>query len=247
MLFKKSTGKFFFYLCFFLYGITTTAQEQTITDSLQQLLQFAKKNTSKVDLLNDLAWEYKINDPDQARSLLNNAITLAEKLRYEKGKGQAYNNLGVVETIHGNGTKSIEYYSKALTIRQSLEDKKGVASLYNNIGNLYSEQDSFALAIENLNQSLLLRQELKDTIRIARVYYNLANTYESLGDYTTALDYAFTYQEWSALTKDQYNLLNAYNLMGNILTELERWEEAGANKKLAVELAEKLEDQWEMA
>jgi adenylate cyclase len=210
-------------------------------------LTLAKEDKSKVELLNDLAWEYKINDPVKARNFLNKAITLAEKLNYGKGEGQAYNNWGVVETIHGNTAKAIEYYAKALEIRQSLDDEKGVASLYNNIGNLYAELDSFRVAISNLHQSLNIRKELQDTNRIARVYYNLANTHEIMGEYSEALDYAFNYQEWSALTDDPYDLLNAYTIMGNILTELERWKEAEENKNKALSLAKSLKDDWEIA
>jgi adenylate cyclase len=188
-----------------------------------------------------------MKDSEKARAILNNAITLADKLAYAKGKGQAYNNLGVVETIHGSKSKAIQYYTEALRIRELLKDQKGVASLYNNIGNLYAEQDSFPLAITNLKQSLALRKVLQDTPRIARVYYNLADTYEDWGDYSAALDNAFAYREWSAYTGDAYELLNAYNLMGNILSELERLEEAGAYKTQAMELALELKDNGEIA
>ena len=171
---------------------------------------------------------------------------MAVQLQYKKGEGQAYNNLGVVETIHDNKELAIGYYSKALKIREDLDDQKGVASLYNNIGNLYAEQDSFTAAIDNLKLSLRIRETLKDTVRIARVYHNLADAYADWGDYTAALDHAFKYREWSALTNDPYNLLNVQNLMGNILTELERWNEAGEYLQKAVQLAEQLENEWEM-
>jgi adenylate cyclase len=235
-------------LCFFLWAaVFAFAQDGGIIDSIEQILKTAKEDKTKVDLLNDLAWEYKMKDAEKARALLNNAITLADKLAYAKGKGQAYNNLGVVETIHGSKAKAIDYYTEALHIRESLKDQKGLASLYNNIGNLYAEQDSFPLAIENLKQSLELRKVLQDTPRIARVYYNLADTYEDWGDYSAALDNAFAYREWSAYTGDPYELLNAANLMGNILSELERWEEAGIYKKQAMEMAFGLNDNWEIA
>ncbi len=218
-----------------------------LADSLQQLLRQAADDRQKVDWLNDLAWEYKFDDPALARQHLNNAITLADQLAYKKGKGQAYNNLGVVETIHGNTALAIAHYSEALAIRRSLDDQKGVASLYNNIGNLYAQQDSFGAAINNLKQSLAIRESLQDTQRIARVHYNLADVYESVSDYTTALDHAFAFREWSALTDDSYNQLLANQLMGNIFTELERWEEAGHHFRQAVAQAEQLDDERELA
>ena len=223
------------------------AQPNALIDSLQQLLQNATNNETKVDWLNDLAWEYKFSDPQQARTHLDDAIALAVQLAYKKGEGQAYNNLGVVETIHDNKDLAIRHYSKALAIRTTLDDQKGVASLYNNIGNLYAEQDSFSVAIANLKKSLQIRETLQDTQRIARVHYNLADAYEGWGDYTAALDHAFAFREWSALSNDPYSLLNAHNLMGNIFSELERWQEAGEQYLKAMTLAEQVEDNWEIA
>ena len=157
--------------------------QQTFTDSLRQLLTTAKEDTNKVKLYNDLAWELKVGEPDQARQYLENSLLLARKLGYRQGEAQACNNRGVVEIIHNDPELAKEYMQKALDIRQDLGDKKGVASLYNNIGNLEDELGNFETAIENLRKSLRLREELKDTLRIARTSYNIAIVYESRGFY----------------------------------------------------------------
>ena len=59
-----------------------------------------------------------------------------------KGEAQAYNNRGVVETIHGDYGQAMNYYSRALELRKSLNDLKGLASLYNNIGNILERRGS---------------------------------------------------------------------------------------------------------
>lgn len=234
-------------VCLCCLSITLIAQENPELDSLQALLSKATSTPNKVDLLNDIAWEFKVSDPDEARANLKAAISLSQELDYKKGEGQAFNNLGVVEIINDNPTLAIQHFQTALGIRQSIGDEKGVASLYNNIGNLYAEQDSFTLAFENLHESLLIRETLNDTSKLARVHYNLADAHENDGNYTEALDHLFRYRELSLQLDDQYSVLNAYNLTGNIKIELEQFEEAGENYQQAMELAEKLKDEWEIA
>lgn len=224
------------------------AQSQDpVVDSLQQLLKEVKEYPKKVDLLNDLAWEYKIDRPDEARRLLEQSILLAQNSHYPKGEAQAYNYFGVVETIAENLEAAEGYYTQALSIRQQIGDKAGVASLYNNIGNLRGELGDQAGALSNLEKSLALRVELQDTIRIARVNYNLAVLQESIGNYDKALDHVLIHLAISEALEDEYEIATAHNLIGNIKSELERYEEALGHHQKALQLRKKSGDQWEMA
>ena len=223
------------------------SQNNDLVDSLTQALPLSKSDSNKVKLLNDLAWELKISDPEKARIYLDSSARLSEKLDYVKGQGQAYNNRGVVETIDGNFDLAIEYYEKALTIRNKLGDEKGVASLYNNVGNLKEELGDHVAALENYRKSLRIREALKDTLRTARVMYNIGLVHESMGNYPEALDYAFDHLQISEQLQDTYEIANAENLLGNIKSELERYEEAEKHYLKALQLRKELDDQWEMA
>ncbi len=222
-------------------------QDTSITDSLTQLLNVSNPDSNKVKLLNDLAWELKISDPDKARNYLDNSVQLSQKLKYQKGEAQAYNNRGVVETIGGDYDLAIQFYEKALAIRNELGDQKGVASLYNNIGNLREKLGDHVSALENFRKSLRLREALNDTLRIARVMYNIGLVHESMGNYPEALDYVFGHLQISEQLNDQYEIANAENLLGNIKSELERYDEAEQHYLKALKLREELEDQWELA
>lgn len=232
----------------FFSSLSLFAQEANpLLDSLQQVLSKSSDSPQKIDVLNDIAWELKFDEPDQARMYLAQAIELSDKIDYQKGAGQAYNNLGVVETIHENKSKAIANYEKALVIRQELGDKKGVASIYNNIGNLQSELEKYEDALINFQYSLRIREELKDTQKIANVHYNISVTNETWGNYSEALDHIFQCLEISQQMNDQSNIINAYNVIGNIKTELELFEEAKENYEQAMAIALKMEDDWEIA
>lgn len=221
--------------------------QTSLTDSLQREITQARDNQKKVDLLNDLAWEYKFERAEEARQLLQESILLAQKIGYPKGEAQAYNNLGVVEDIAGNWEGVEINYTKALEIRKKLGDKAGIASLYNNIGNLKESLGDNDGALVNLQQSLKIREELKDTIRIARVNYNLALIQEAMGNYPEALDYLLIHLAISEELQDNYEIANSHTLLGNIKSELERFEEAYNHHQKALKLRYLLEEDYERA
>ncbi|MFK7932267.1 MAG: hypothetical protein AB8G22_02075, partial [Saprospiraceae bacterium] len=58
-----------------LFPYSATAQ-LSFTDSLLYAVQQARPDTNKVILLNDLAWELKVDDPQKARRYLQEALEL---------------------------------------------------------------------------------------------------------------------------------------------------------------------------
>src|ERR1051326_8230016 len=91
------------FLFFFLFILSehTFAQsgKKAKVDSLEKILAASKDDTNKVILLNTLAPEYKIKDPDKAIKTAEQALALAQKLDYPSGEAWAYVQLG-------NGYKS---------------------------------------------------------------------------------------------------------------------------------------------
>ncbi len=225
-------------------GVTA---QLSAADSLAKLLRQTPPDTNRVNLLNDLAWEYKFENPSRARSLLDSAIQLARALRFPKGEATALNFRGVVEDIHGNSDQAIEYFQQALAIRQRLGDLSGVASLYNNLGNVMENRGDYLAALENYQQSLRLREQLRDTVRIMRAWYNMAILQESMGNYPEALDYIFRFLEYAEPIGDRHGMANAWNIIGNIKVETDRYDEALVYYQKAYDEFERLGNRWEMS
>ena len=228
-------------------GVLFAQDESALTDSLRLLISTSAEDTNKVNLMNDLAWELKVDLADQARKTLQQSAALAARLNYPKGEAQAFNNLGVVETIHEQYESAKEHYQKALELRKQLNDKEGMASLYNNIGNLEDELGNYESAIKYLRQSLQIGKELKDSLRIARTSNNIAVVFETRGFYPEALDNAFTYLTYSEFLGDNPEIARAHNLIGNIKSELERFEEAREHYQQSLEIQQQLNDPLELA
>lgn len=226
---------------------TLSFSQNSFLDSLVQASQTAKADSNKVILLTDIAWELKFDDYEKAKSYLDEALALAQKLHFLKGEGIAFNFKGVVEDIHGNSQKAIEYFSKALEIRSVLGDKNGVANLYNNIGNVNENLGEYIPALNNYLQALRIREELGDTSSAVRVYYNIAILHESMGNYLEALDYIYLFLEGTERTKDKEKIANGWNVVGNIKTELDRFEEALEAYQKALSIHQELGNDWEVS
>ena len=219
--------------------------QNTFLDSLLQVLPGSPPDSSRVILLTDIAWELKFDGPEKANKYLDDALLLAEKIGFQKGKGTALNFKGVVADIHGDSQSAASFFKQALAIRQKLGDRKGVASLYNNIGNVMENQGEYLLALDNYQASLLIREELKDTARMVRAYYNLAILHEGMGNYPEALDHVFRYLEFTEITGDEEGSANGWNIVGNIKTELDRYEEALTAYEKSLSIHRKLGHDWE--
>ncbi len=237
----------YIYIVFLIGFLSSTTNAQTELDSMLQLLNGAKQDTTRVLILDELGWMLKMEDPDQARKHLNEAIELSNKLNYKRGLSKAWNDLGVVETIHNNIEAAIEANTNALKIREELGDKKGIASVYNNLASIYDEQGKYIEAISNYQKSKQLREELKDTARIARLHYNLAIAHDNLGNYVEAQNFILKYRIHAEQTEDEEALANAFNVEGNIQFGLDDFKAALVSYSKADSLYAKLEYDWERA
>lgn len=220
---------------------------QNTVDSLKKLLPFTKVDTARVNLLNDIAWELKVSDPDTAKALLDQAIALSKKSGFRKGEAQAYNFKGVIADINSNYPEARTNFEKALAIRRELNDVKGVASIYSNLGNVMRSEGDLVGAMKSYQQALLLAKDLRDTSKIARTYYSMAVLYETMGSYTEALDYIYKNLEVTEAQGDLESAAKSYNIIGNIKSELERYDEALLNYRKALDLHVRDEDEWGQA
>lgn len=210
------------FLCFssFLHG-----QEHT-PEQLRDSLARATTDTTRVNLMNEIAWELKIEDPETARHTLQDAICLARQSGFRKGEATAFNYFGVLENIHGRPADAIRYFTYALEVRRELDDQLGVASLYNNLGNIQVRQGEHLRALEQFQESLRIVELLADSQRIARANYQIALAHSELGNHPEALNHLYEYLGYAESQRDSAEIANALNLIGGVKAEIELTDEA---------------------
>ena len=193
------------------------AQKQSITDSLLKVLQTAKPDSNRVNILNDLSLRFNaIGDNNSALQYENEALALAEKINYKKGATMVYKNLGNIYINQGNYQEALKNINASLKISTEIGDKKGIASSYGNMGSVYYLQGNYPEALKNFIISLKLKEEIGDKKGIAGAFNNIANIYTQQGNYPKALEQYFSSLKIRQEIGDKKGISTCYNNIGAI-------------------------------
>jgi signal transduction histidine kinase len=190
-------------------------------DSLKQKLAFSKEDSNKVMVLSALAKLYRFSNTDTAIVIATQGITLAEKIKYPRGKAGCLNQLGICFYNKGDYSKALECHTNALTIRQQLKDKRLIAGSMNNLGNVYKEQGRLDKALECYKQTLQIDEAQNDKHEIPYSLCNLATIYSEQGNYTLALESFLKSITFFSQNKDKEGLGFANNNIGIVYQRIQ--------------------------
>ncbi len=182
---------------FFLVAKLGYAQSSKI-DSLISILKSAKEDTNKVDLLNNLAEEYRFQKPDSAIIYGSKALVLAKKINWDIGIGYAEYCIGTIFFDRSNFPMSIDHCFKALATWESIQKTQNNSKSYvlllksrtlGRIGTIYDSKGDYSKALEYDFKALKITEELGNKLGIAKHLGNIGNIYDEQGDTPKALDY----------------------------------------------------------
>jgi len=171
----KKTGRIFFILFLAFYQIC--GAQNTIVDSLKNLLNKTMPDTSRVNILIAICQNEYRSSPDSAIYHGNTALNLSEKLYYQKGLANAYKYIGMGHYFLGKYPEAINYWQQSLSSFEAIGDKVGVSNILNNIGAVYNNQGDDTKALEFYLRSLKAAEEVRDTNRIVVASINIGTIY----------------------------------------------------------------------
>ncbi len=215
---------FILFIAFSLAFLQTKAQVKS--DSLIKELTKAQEDTNKVNLLNIIAYELRTADKEKAINYAQEAVKLSENLDFEKGKGNAYRNIGTIYYVNADYEKALKNYEKSLEVTLKIDDKIGSIKAYNNLGNIFYVQGNYNKALENYFQSLKLSEEIKDQTGIARSYSTIGLVYYSQENYNEALKNFFKSLKISEKLNDKSSLATINYYIGVINQDEKKFDEA---------------------
>ncbi len=108
-----------------------------LRDSLKHELVVAKDDTSRVLIMSALVSAYTGFYPDTVNLYGNEALKLAERINFYRGKASVLNALGLSIQLQGDYPKSLEYVYRGLEIAEEKHYVFETAICYANIGNAY--------------------------------------------------------------------------------------------------------------
>ncbi|MFZ6011228.1 MAG: tetratricopeptide repeat protein [Bacteroidota bacterium] len=196
-------------------------------DSLKALLNGNDiADTSRILVLVDLSYEMRRIQPDSSLALANEALALAERLKYYKGKGRAMRMMGIQHYLKGNYQEAFRWYQQALAFSEQTADWKNIANCYNNLGNIHQSQSNYKQAIEHFERSLAIRQRISDQVGVAQCYGNIGSVYDDQGKFQDALKFFLKGLAESRKTGNKEGVASSYNNIGSAHKSLGHYEQA---------------------
>lgn len=164
-----------------------SASGSTKMDSLKLALNSAT-DKERVQLLNQLAREYRYITLDSSFMYAQQAQVLAEKLGDKLGIGFALRSMGQVYENKGKYDMALDHQLRALAAFEAAEHLPGIASASNLIGDIYRAQEKYEQALTNYHRALAIHRSMNNKERIATVLNNIAVCYMRQQRYQEALD-----------------------------------------------------------
>lgn len=220
---------------------------QPAIDSLEQLLA-GSEGTRKVDLLNELSYEYLYEvTGDRCVEYASQAMALADEIGYEKGKGDALNRLGSHYHNISAYDKALDYFLQSLAIREKINDTLGVSASYSNIALIYYACGDIDKTIDYAEKSLQLTEQTGDKRRQATVSNNLAVFWLEKGNPLKASKYARDALDLYTEIRYKRGMAASLNNLGDIYVEMKKYDDAIVYHRKSLAIYEEMDDRNSIA
>lgn len=239
--------RFLWLICF--TACASAALPSHNPDSLRLLLQSKQiADTTRVNVLNELAFLFGEKAEDSCVFYGNSALELATSIHYWKGCGKAYGTLGTYYNSRGNYKMALADFIEGYKIYEKLKSTRAMSNLMNSMGNTYMGIQNNQKALEAYTKSYELASLDSNLYMMGVSSVGLGNIYMLDKDAKKALAVFTRAKDIFRETPNAlFPLAVSYTLIGNALVELEDFEEAFFNFNKAVEQLKTLNNTYGIA
>jgi len=227
-------------LCCPFVAVHLSAQTPAL-DSLQALLKKAKEDTTKVRLLNDLAYK-QAGDPAQSRATAEQAYALAKRLGDNSGAARAKNQIARTYANQSSFAESERAAAEALALAREAGDKRLEARAYNSMGIVQAQQGNYDAALDFDFKALALAEEIGDKEGLASNLFNLGTVYYGMGNYASALEYMRKNLTLTEELGDERSPANTINNIASIYMQQGNYDSARVYLRRGLVIATELKD-----
>lgn len=205
------------YLIAFSISLCSFAQRAEI-DSLKTQLQVSLTDSSKVDLLNQIAYKYQDVNGDSALIYVNEAFRLADSLDYKKGLAASYARKGSIYFGMANDDLALESYLASLELSHEINDSVNLSVVYHGLGIMYDILDQENKAVEMLETALEIAKRKSLDIRRIRILLSLSIVNQNMNN----PDAAFLYVKNALKLSEEIDYDEGIIITSNFLARLFR-------------------------
>lgn len=229
-------------LAFFLIIPVDAFSNKKIDSLLQIVASYVKPDTHRVNLLNQLGYEYWIVDANQSEIYGKEALDLALQLDHQEGIAFAQRVVGVAHWARGDFNFALDFLFKSLTNYQSLKDILGEANCLMNIGLVFNDQRNFDQAFQYFEDANLLFEQVGAKDRMAMTFSKIGTAYVEQRAFDKAHQY---YEQALALHQSQnflYGIAEVNSRLGMLFLEKGDLDESLLYLQRALEVSESYGD-----
>lgn len=237
------------FILFILFQIKGFNQNKKF-DSLQTVLSSAKKDTSKINILNSIAMEFRNTNPDTAIYYARQSLALSQSKHFESGEAEAYMIIGTASFNSGKMDDALLILIRAKRIYEKLiithkkgiyRIKKNLSLTLNTIGNIYLTTGNYSPALKNYQDALKTRIEIGDRAATASSYNNIGIIYKDQGNYAEALKNQFASLKIKESLDNKKGMAASYNNIGAIYLDQGNKEQALMHFNNALKISKEIE------
>lgn len=206
---------YLFFTIISLFVLKIKAQSPQKEDKATIISQIKdNKGIEKAQSLNKAAAFLKLNKPDSALTLAQQALAICYNINNENVLAESYGNIAECYGYLAKHDSAIHYYIKALAIAEQLNSRKKMASYYNGLGTTLYQLGDFEKAISYMKKASTIKLEDKDFLYYAVINGNIAATLQRLSKFKEAIK-ILKDSEKALLQFNNIELLaNLYNSLG---------------------------------
>jgi two-component system, NarL family, sensor kinase len=172
---------------FFSYLSFVSVFAQSIDALEVQLKSNDLSAIKRIDILNELSWQYVETNALKAQGLAVQAIRLAQNERNNKLLAVAYHRFGTALYNRNRLDSAKLIMGKAIAL---VPDDKLLGGILQEIGNIEADLGNYETASQNYFKALQIFEKLNDSPKTAQTLSNIGALYINLGDYDKMLIYS---------------------------------------------------------
>ncbi len=225
-------------------------------DSLKSKLHQVKEDTSRINLLIELAWEVRTNNVDSSINLCNQALEILTQTKsINENRTQtliaiAFQQLGMFYRLKENYLLSLNYYLKSYEIwkKNNVSDKeKRTSTVLGNIAIIYKLMGDYSNALKFYISALKIEEKSGDKSAVATRLTNIGNIYRVQADYPKALHYYFKSLKLKEELEDKGGVARNLGNIGIVYSEQNDFEKALEYYFNSLKIHQELDDKDGMA
>tara|TARA_R110001592_G_scaffold60311_3_gene183308 strand:+ start:6027 stop:8192 length:2166 start_codon:yes stop_codon:yes gene_type:complete len=174
-------------LLFIVLPFLGVSQSNNLDSLFNQLHKVDQQQKSGI--LNEIAFNFRVENPDSCISLVKQSISIAQKYNQYKELGYAYNLYGIASENKGDIDSSLAYYNRALVFFKRTENLDDDAMVYVNLGAVHRNRGRYEEALNYYFKGVKIVQKSKNWSSLTSFLNNIALVYWDMSNLEKTKEY----------------------------------------------------------